>query len=233
MRGRQFLFVPGPTNVPDRVLRAMHVPMEDHRNPDFPNLVLPLLEDLKKVFGTKTGKTFIFPASGTGGWEAGLVSILSPGDKVLLSRFGRFSHLWGELATHLGLTVEILDEEWGAGSNPDRIAERLKADKSHEIKAVLTVHNETATGVTSDVKAVGAAIAAANHPALHFVDGISSIGSLDFQMEAWGVDVAVAGSQKGFMLPAGGLLRRSEREGLGPWTGIGQESPSSPMPILA
>ncbi|MCX8501898.1 MAG: aminotransferase class V-fold PLP-dependent enzyme [Alphaproteobacteria bacterium] len=224
MSGRQFLFVPGPTNVPDRVLRAMHVPMEDHRNPDFPNLVLPLLEDLKKVFVTKTGKTFMFPSSGTGGWEAGLVSILSPGDKVLLSRFGRFSYLWGELASHLGLSVEILEEEWGTGADPQKIADRLKADKAHEIKAVFTVHNETATGVTSDIKAVSAAIAAANHPALHFVDGISSIGSIDFRMDEWGIDVAVAGSQKGFMMPAGASFLAVSEKALALGTASGKNS---------
>lgn len=212
MPGRHFLFVPGPTNIPDRIIRSMAVPMEDHRNPTFPELTLPILEDLKKVFQTKAGQVFVFPATGTGGWEAALANTLSPGDKVLISRYGQFSHLWTDMAQRLGLDVEILDEEWGTGTHPEHIHERLAADKDHKIKGVLVVQNETATGVTSDVAAVRKAIDAAKHPALLYVDGVSSIGSIDFKLDAWGVDLAVAGSQKGFMLPAGlGLVAVSQK----------------------
>ena len=203
MPGRHFLFVPGPTNVPVRVMRAMMVAMEDHRSPVFPKLVLPLFADLKKVFRTEGGSVFVFPATGTGGWEASLTNTLSPGDKVLASRFGQFSHLWIDMAQRLGLDVQILEEEWGTGIKPDRVEEVLRADKSHAIKAVLAVHNETATGVTSNIGALRQAMDAARHPALLYVDGVSSIGSIDFRMDEWRVDLAVAGSQKGLMLPAG------------------------------
>ena len=201
--GRNFLFVPGPTNVPDRILRAMHVAMEDHRSPDFPKLTLPLYEELKKVFKTKDGQVFIFPSSGTGAWESAITNTLSPGDKVVAARFGQFSHLWIDLAQRHGIDVIVQEEEWGTGANPDRIEEALRADKNHEIKAVMVVHNETATGVTSDIGAVRRAIDNAKHPAMLFVDGVSSLASLDFRMDEWGVDCAISGSQKGLMLPAG------------------------------
>jgi alanine-glyoxylate transaminase/serine-glyoxylate transaminase/serine-pyruvate transaminase len=201
--GRNFLFVPGPSNVPDRVLRAMHVAMEDHRSSDFPKLTLPLFEELKKVFKSKDGQAFIFPSSGTGAWEAALTNTRAPGDKMLASRFGQFSHLWIDLAKRHGLEVIVQEEEWGTGASPERIEEALRADKNHEIKGVMVVHNETATGVTSDVAAVRRAMDAAKHPALLYVDGVSSIASLDFRMDEWGVDLAITGSQKGFMLPAG------------------------------
>lgn len=201
--GRNFLFVPGPTNTPDRILRAMHVAMEDHRSPDFPKLTLPLFEDMKKVFKTKDGQVFIYPSSGTGAWEAALTNTRSPGDKMVASRFGQFSHLWIDLATRHGLDVIVQEEEWGTGASPERIEEALRADKKHEIKGVMVVHNETATGVTSDVGAVRRAMDAAKHPALLYVDGVSSIASLDFRMDEWGVDLAITGSQKGLMLPAG------------------------------
>ena len=201
--GRNFLFVPGPTNVPERILRAMHVPMEDHRSPDFPKLTLPLYDDMKKVFQTKEGQVFIFPSSGTGAWEATLTNTRSPGDKLLASRFGQFSHLWIDLARRHGLEVIVQEEEWGTGASPERIEEALRADKAHEIKGVMVVHNETATGVTSDIAAVRRAIDAANHPALLYVDGVSSVASIDFRFDEWGVDLAITGSQKGMMLPAG------------------------------
>jgi alanine-glyoxylate transaminase/serine-glyoxylate transaminase/serine-pyruvate transaminase len=201
--GRNFLFVPGPTNVPDRILRAMHVAMEDHRSPDFPKLTLPLYEGLKKVFKTKDAQVFIFPSSGTGAWESTITNTLSPGDKVIAPRFGQFSHLWGDLARRHGIDVIIQDEEWGTGADPDKIEEALRADKDHEIKAVMVVHNETATGVTSDIAAVRRAIDNAKHPAMLFVDGVSSLASIDFRMDEWGVDCAISGSQKGLMLPAG------------------------------
>ncbi|HWM31973.1 MAG TPA: aminotransferase class V-fold PLP-dependent enzyme [Methyloceanibacter sp.] len=210
--GRNFLFVPGPTNVPDRILRAMHVTMEDHRSSDFPKLTLPLYEELKKIFKTKDGQVVIFPSSGTGAWEAAITNTRSPGDKVLIARFGQFSHLWGELARRHGLDVIVQEEEWGTGVSPERIEEALRADKNHEIKGVLVVHNETATGVTSDVAAVRRALDAAKHPALLYVDGVSSIASIDFRMDDWGVDLAITGSQKGLMLPAGlGILCASQK----------------------
>src|ERR1700728_3926291 len=201
--GRNFLFVPGPTNVPDRVLRAMVIAMEDHRSSSFPELSTSLLKDLKKVFKTTTGQVFIFPSSGTGGWEAALTNRLSPGDKVLASRFGQFSHLWIDMAQRLGYDVEIQDVEWGEGVPLERTEQALRADKDHKIKAVLACHNETATGVTSDIAGVRKRLDAAKHPAMLYVDTVSSLVSIDFRMDEWGVDLAVSGSQKGFMLPAG------------------------------
>src|SRR5580658_9595882 len=203
MPGRNFLFVPGPTNVPDRVQRAMMVAMEDHRSSKFPELSTSVLADLRKVFKTDTGQVFIFPSSGTGAWEAALTNTLSPGDKVLASRFGQFSHLWIDMAQRLGFDVEVLDVEWGEGVPVERYEQILKADKGHLIKAVLACQNETATGVTSDIAAVRRALNAAKHPALLYVDTVSSLVSIDFRMDEWGVDLAVSGSQKGFMLPAG------------------------------
>jgi alanine-glyoxylate transaminase / serine-glyoxylate transaminase / serine-pyruvate transaminase len=212
MAGRNFLFVPGPTNVPDRVLRAMHRAMEDHRSSDFPSLAAPLFEDLKKIFKTGSGQPFIFPASGTGAWEASLSNTLSPGDKVLAARFGMFSHLWIDMAQRLGLDVEVLDVEWGEGAPVERYQEALAADRAHRIKAVLFTHNETATGVTSDVAPMRRALNDTRHPALLMVDGVSSIASIDFRMEEWGVDLAVTGSQKGLMLPAGlGIVCASQK----------------------
>ncbi|MGH6865130.1 MAG: aminotransferase class V-fold PLP-dependent enzyme [Methyloceanibacter sp.] len=210
--GRNFLFVPGPTNIPDRILRAMHVSMEDHRSSDFPKLTLPLYEDLKTIFQTTEGQVFIFPSSGTGAWEASITNTRSTGDKVLAPRFGQFSHLWSELARRHGLEVIVQDEAWGTGADPDRIEEALRADTNHEIKGVLIVHNETATGVTTDVAAVRRALDAAKHPAMLYVDGVSSIASIDFRMDEWGVDLAITGSQKGMMLPAGlGIVCASKK----------------------
>src|SRR5881275_3288494 len=203
MPGRNFLFVPGPTNVPERILRAMDRAMEDHRSSAFPELATGLLRDLRTVFKTTTGQAFIFPATGTGGWEAALVNTRSPGDRILAPRYGQFSHLWIDLAQRHGLRVDIIDVEWGEGAPADRIGEILSQDTQHEIKGILIVHNETATGVTSDVAAVRSAIDAAQHPALLYVDGVSSIGSIDFRMDEWNVDLAITGSQKGLMLPAG------------------------------
>src|ERR1700728_1668295 len=201
--GRNFLFVPGPTNVPDRVLRAMVIAMEDHRSSSFPELSTSLLKDLKKVFKNTAGQIFIFPSSGTGGWEAALTNTLSPGDKVLASRFGQFSHLWIDMAQRLGYDVEIQEVEWGEGVPLERTEQVLKADKEHKIKAVLACHNETATGVTSDIAGLRKVMDAVKHPALLYVDTVSSLGSIDFRMDEWGVDLTVSGSQKGFMLPAG------------------------------
>jgi alanine-glyoxylate transaminase/serine-glyoxylate transaminase/serine-pyruvate transaminase len=212
MAGRNFLFVPGPTNVPDRVLRAMHRAMEDHRSSDFPGLAAPVLEDLKKIFKTSSGQAFVFPASGTGAWEASLTNTLSPGDKVLAARFGMFSHLWIDMAQRFGLQVDVLDAEWGEGAPLERYQEALAADKGHRIKAVLFTHNETATGVTSDVAGIRRVLNETRHPALLMVDGVSAIASIDFRMDEWGVDLAVTGSQKGLMLPAGlGIVCASQK----------------------
>jgi alanine-glyoxylate transaminase / serine-glyoxylate transaminase / serine-pyruvate transaminase len=210
--GRNFLFVPGPTNVPDRILRAMHIAMEDHRSSDFPKLTLPLFEDLKKIFKTHEGQVVVYPSSGTGAWEAALTNTRSPGDKLLAARFGQFSSLWIELARRHELEVIVQEEEWGTGVHPDNIEEALREDKNHEIKGVMVVHNETATGVTSDVAAVRRAMDAANHPALLYVDGVSSIASIDFRFDEWRVDLAITGSQKGLMLPAGlGIVCASQK----------------------
>jgi alanine-glyoxylate transaminase / serine-glyoxylate transaminase / serine-pyruvate transaminase len=203
MAGRNFLFVPGPTNVPERILRAMDRAMEDHRSSAFPEFTTGLLRDLKRLFRTATGQPFIFPATGTGGWEAAFVNTLSPGDRLLAPRYGQFGHLWIELAQRHGFRVDVIDVEWGDAAPLDRIEASLAADRGHEIKGVLIVHNETATGVTSDVAGVRRTLDAAGHPALLYVDGVSSIGSLDFRMDDWQVDVAVTGSQKGLMLPPG------------------------------
>jgi alanine-glyoxylate transaminase/serine-glyoxylate transaminase/serine-pyruvate transaminase len=203
MAGRNFLFVPGPSNVPDRVLSAMHVPMEDHRSPIFPELARACLNGLKPVFKTTTGAPFIFPSSGTGCWEAALTNCLDAGAKVLHSRFGQFSHLWWDMCVRLGYEVELIDVPWGEGAPVDRYLAALSADKQHKIKAVLVCHNETATGVTSDVAAIRQAMDSVNHPALLFVDAVSALASIDFRMDEWGVDVCVSGSQKGLMLPAG------------------------------
>src|SRR5580692_7024835 len=203
MPGRNFLFVPGPTNVPDRVQRAMLVAMEDHRSSKFPELSTSVLNDLRKVFKTTTGQVFIFPSSGTGAWEAALTNTLSPGDKILAARFGQFSHLWVDMAERLGYDVDVLDVEWGEGVPLGRYEEILRADKRHQIKGVLACHNETATGVTSDIAGVRKALDAAKHPALLFVDTVSSLASIDYRHTEWGVDVAIGGSQKGMMLPPG------------------------------
>jgi alanine-glyoxylate transaminase/serine-glyoxylate transaminase/serine-pyruvate transaminase len=203
MSGFHGLFIPGPTNMPFAVRQAMDVPLEDQRAPDFPAFTLPLFRDLRKVFRTERGQVFVFPSSGTGGWEAAMTNTLSPGDKVLIAVFGQFSHLWADLARRHGFKVDVIDVEWGEGVPLDIVEARLGADKGHEIKAVLVCHNETATGVTSDVAGVRRALDAASHPALLMVDGVSSIASIDFHMDEWGVDLAVSGSQKGFMLPTG------------------------------
>jgi alanine-glyoxylate transaminase/serine-glyoxylate transaminase/serine-pyruvate transaminase len=203
MAGRNFLFVPGPTNVPDRILRAMAVPMEDHRSAAFPQLARACLDGLKPIFKTVSGAPILFPASGTACWEAALTNCLDLGDRVLAARFGQFSHLWIEMARRLGFEVDVLETEWGDAAPIDRYAAALGADREHRIKAVLICQNETATGVTSDVAKLRAALDAAKHPALLFVDSVSALGSIDFRMDDWGVDVCVSGSQKGLMLPAG------------------------------
>src|ERR1700685_3164919 len=210
--GRNFLFVPGPTNIPDRVQRAMMVAMEDHRSSRFPELSTSVLSDLKRVFKTATGQVFIFPSSGTGAWEAALTNTLSPGDKILAARFGQFSHLWIDMAQRLGYDVEVVEVTWGEGVPLERYEERLRQDTRRQIKGVLACHNETATGVTSDIAGVRGALDAAGHPALLFVDAVSSLASIDFRMDEWQVDLAISGSQKGLMLPAGlGILGVSQK----------------------
>ncbi|MGH4022938.1 MAG: aminotransferase class V-fold PLP-dependent enzyme [Pseudonocardiaceae bacterium] len=199
--GLTHLFIPGPTNIPEAVRCAMNVPMQDHRAPDFPELTLPLFAGLKKVFGNESGRVFIYPSSGTGAWEAAITNTLNRGDRVLMSRFGQFSHLWADMAQRLGLDVICVDVEWGAGVPLHEYERHLAEDRT--IKAVFACHNETATGVTSDVAGVRRVMDATGSDALLFVDGVSSIASIDFQQEAWGIDLAVTGSQKGLMLPPG------------------------------
>ena len=200
--GRHFLQIPGPSNVPDRVLRAMDNPTMDHRGPDFGLLGLRLLANLKLIFKTDS-PVVIYPASGTGAWEAALVNTLSPGDSVLMCRTGWFAHLWREMAEKLGLKPEFIDTDWRRGADVAGIAQALAADTAHRIKAVAVVHNETSTGCVSDIKAVRAAMDAAKHPALLLVDTISGLGGIDYRHDEWGVDVTVSGSQKGLMLPPG------------------------------
>ncbi|RLK31043.1 pyridoxal-phosphate-dependent aminotransferase family protein [Cupriavidus plantarum] len=200
--GRHFLQIPGPTNVPDRVLRAMDYPTIDHRGPEFQQLGKKVLADIRKVFQTQQ-PVVIYPASGTGAWEAALVNTLSPGDHVLMFETGHFASLWKRMADKLGLVSEFLGGDWRHGVDAAAIGARLTEDKAHAIKAVCVVHNETSTGVTSDIAAVRRAIDAANHPALLLVDTISSLGSVDYRHDEWGVDVTVSGSQKGLMLPPG------------------------------
>ena len=200
--GRHFLQIPGPTNVPDRILRAIERPTIDHRGPEFGRLGERVLSGLREVFRTRDN-VLIFPSSGTGAWEAALVNTLSPGDTVLMSETGHFSTLWSQMARRLGLTVEVLEGDWRTGADPARIEARLADDRDRVIKAVAVVHNETSTGVTSRIGAVRAALDAAGHPALLLVDTISSLASIDYRHDEWGVDVTIGGSQKGLMLPPG------------------------------
>jgi alanine-glyoxylate transaminase/serine-glyoxylate transaminase/serine-pyruvate transaminase len=197
------VFIPGPTNIPESLRKACDLPTIDHRSPFFGSILHPARAGVQQVLKSKVAEVFIFPATGTGGWEAALTNTLSAGDKVLAARNGMFSDKWIDMCTRHGLDVEIVETPWGDALPTDRYAELLAADAGHQIKAVLATHNETATGVKSDIAAVRAALDSANHPALLLVDGVSSIGSIDFRFDDWGVDVAVAGSQKGFMLPAG------------------------------
>lgn len=223
--GIHHLYIPGPTNVPEAVRRAMNVTMQDHRAPDFGEFTLGLFADLKRLFKTTTGTVMMFPGSGTAAWEAAITNTLSPGDKVLMSRHGQFSTLWAEMALRLGLEVELVDVAWGAGAPVGEFARRLGADRKGEIKAVFVTHNETATGVTSDVKAVRRVMEECFHDALLFVDGVSSIGSIDFRMDEWGVDLAITGSQKGLMCPAGmGILAASEKALLATKTAKGRRA---------
>lgn len=197
------VFIPGPTNMPEEIRLATYMPTLDHRSPVFGGILHPCLEGVRRVLKSESAHIFIFPSTGTGGWETTITNTLSAGDKVLVARNGMFSHRWIDMCERHGLDVQIVDVAWGDGLPVAEYETILKADTSHTIKAVLATHNETATGVKSDIAGVRKALDAAAHPALFFVDGVSSIGSMDFRMDEWGVDAAVTGSQKGFMLPAG------------------------------
>jgi alanine-glyoxylate transaminase/serine-glyoxylate transaminase/serine-pyruvate transaminase len=200
--GRHFLQIPGPTNVPDRVLHAMAFPTIDHRGPEFSALGKEIVAGMKRVFQTH-GTVVMYPSSGTGAWEAALVNTLSPGDKVLMFETGQFATLWRQMAGKLGIEIEFVPGDWRHGVDPALVEEKLTADREHRVKAVCIVHNETSTGVTTRVADVRAAIDRAKHPALFMVDTISSLASIDYRHDEWGVDVTVAGSQKGLMLPPG------------------------------
>ncbi len=203
MSSQNPVFIPGPTNIPERLRHACNQPTIDHRSASFAAIFAPLFPGVKRVLRTTKGEVVFFPATGTAGWEAAISNTLSPGDRVLACRHGMFSHKWIDMCRRHGLDVHQLNAPWGAGAPAAEFQAALEADKGHAIKAVLVTHNETATGVRSDVAAIRQAMDAASHPALLLVDGVSSIGSMDFRMDDWGVDVAVTGSQKGFMLPAG------------------------------
>lgn len=210
--GLAHLFIPGPTNLPEDVRRAMVGPMPDHRSPDFAAFLRPILRDLAPVFGTRDARLALIPGNGTAAWEAAITNTLSPGDTVLMARHGTFSTLWADMAQRMGLVVEGVDVAWGAPCPVREFGRHLARDRHGAIKAVFVTHNETATGVASDVAGVRRELDAAFHDALLFVDGVSSIASMPFQMDAWGVDLAVTGSQKGLMCPAGlGILALSAK----------------------
>lgn len=200
--GHHFLQIPGPSAVPERILRAIAMQTIDHRGPDFPLTGRKALEGLKEIFQTRS-HVFIYPASGTGAWEAALVNTLSPGDKVVMFETGHFAMLWQKMAQKLGIDTEVIEGDWRGGADPQQIEDRLRADTKHEIKAVCVVHNETSTGSVSPIADIRRAIDATGHPALFLVDSISGLASLDFRFDEWGVDVCVSGSQKGLMLPPG------------------------------
>ena len=202
MSSQNPVFIPGPTNIPEAIRKACDVPTMDHRSAAFGRMFRPAVAGVKRVMGT-SGEVVIFPATGTGGWEAAVTNTLSPGDTVLAARFGMFSHRWIDLCRKHGLTVEVIEAPWGQGIPLAAMEAALKADTAGRIKAVLATHNETATGVVSDIAGLRRAMDKAGHKAMLFVDGVSSIGSMPFEMDGWGVDIAVTGSQKGFMLPAG------------------------------
>jgi alanine-glyoxylate transaminase / serine-glyoxylate transaminase / serine-pyruvate transaminase len=203
MSSQNPVFIPGPTNIPEAIRKACDVPTLDHRSPAFARMFKPAIAGVKRVLGTEAGQVFVFPSTGTGGWEAAITNTLSPGDTVLAARFGMFSHRWIDMCQRHGLNVQVIETPWGQGAPIAAIEAALAADASHRIKAVLATHNETATGVRSDIAALRGALDKTGHPALLYVDGVSSIGSMPFEMDGWGVDLAIAGSQKGFMLPAG------------------------------
>ena len=201
--GKHFLQIPGPTNVPDSVLRAISYPTIDHRGPEFSNMTKNIIEGLKEVVKGKESTPIIFPSSGTGAWEASLVNILSEGDRILMFETGHFSTLWKTMAEKLGFTVDYISGDWRSGIDAEKIADAIKKDKDHNIKAICMVHNETSTGVTSKIPSIIKIIKSLRHPAIIMVDTISSLGSIDYSHDDWDVDVTIAGSQKGLMLPPG------------------------------
>ena len=203
MTSQNPVFIPGPTNIPEVIRKACDMPTIDHRSPAFARIFRPAVEGVKTILHTAKGEVILFPSTGTGGWEAAISNTLSPGDTVLAARFGMFSHRWIDMCQRHGLNVQVIETPWGQGAPLAAIEAALKADTGHAIRVVLATHNETATGVKSDIAGIRRAMTAAQHPALLFVDGVSSIGSMPFEMDGWGVDIAVTGSQKGFMLPAG------------------------------
>ena len=196
-------FIPGPTNIPEELRRSIDYPTIDHRSPAFAEMLKPVLAGVKRILKSRNAEALIFPATATAAWEAAITNLLSPGDKILAARHGMFSWRWIDMCQRHGLDVRVVEEKWGRGAPADQFETLLKQDKAHAIRAVLVTHNETATGVRSDIAAVRRALDSAKHPALLLVDGVSSIASMDFRMDEWGVDVAITGSQKGFMLPAG------------------------------
>jgi alanine-glyoxylate transaminase/serine-glyoxylate transaminase/serine-pyruvate transaminase len=200
--GRHFLQIPGPTNCPDRILRAMSRPIIDHRGPEFAELAFEILEGIRPIFKT-SGPVIMYPGSGTGAWEAAIVNTLSPGDRVVMFDVGQFAFLWQRMAVSLGLQVDFVPGDWRRGADLKQLEARLAADSAHQIKAVMVVHNETATGATSNIAGVRKIMDAAHHPALLLVDAISSLGAIDLRHDEWGIDVTIAGSQKGLMLPPG------------------------------
>lgn len=197
------VFIPGPTNIPEVIRKACDMPTIDHRSPTFARMFKPAVAGVRRVLGMAEGEVIILPSTGTGGWEAAISNTLSAGDRILTARFGMFSHRWIDMCKRHGLDVQVIEAPWGQGAPLAAIEAALRADTAHTIRAVLATHNETATGVRSNIAGIRRALDAAGHPALLFVDGVSSIGSMPFDMAGWGVDIAVAGSQKGFMLPAG------------------------------
>ena len=203
MSAQNPVFIPGPTNIPEEIRKACDIPTLDHRSPAFARMFKPAIAGIRRVLGMEQGEVIILPSTGTGGWEAAITNSLSSGDRILTARFGMFSHRWIDMCQRHGLDVQVIEAPWGMGIPLAEMGAALRADTSHSIKAVLATHNETATGVKSDIAGLRRALDAAGHPALLFVDGVSSIGSMPFDMAGWGVDIAVAGSQKGFMLPAG------------------------------
>ncbi|MBV8353959.1 MAG: aminotransferase class V-fold PLP-dependent enzyme [Candidatus Eremiobacteraeota bacterium] len=201
--GQHFVQIPGPTNIPERVLRAMDRQIIDHRGPEFAALTLEILPGMRELVKTKHGHVVIYPSSGTGAWEAAVSNVLSPGERVLVAETGQFSAQWAELTSRLGIHVDVIPGDWRTGADPEEIARRLSADPKHDIRAVMVVHNETSTGVLSRIAEIRAAIDRAGHPALFLVDTVSSLASVDYRHDEWGVDVMVCGSQKGLMLPPG------------------------------
>ena len=189
------VFIPGPTNIPDVIRKACDMATLDHRSAAFGRIFAPAMAGVKNILGTTTGEVFVFPSTGTGGWEAAITNTLSPGDTVLAARFGMFSHRWIDMCQRHRLNVQIIETPWGQGAPLAKIEAALKADHDHTIKVVLATHNETATGVRSDIAGIRRAIDNAKHPAMLFVDGVSSVGSMEFRMDAWGIDIAVTGSQ--------------------------------------